>query len=78
VPGVFCRGVRLVLLRGTVFSHSPRPGQSILMLLDAIQPAGIFAGITPVIPTRQTVVPFMQSNTGSMSANGFRFLVSRN
>jgi hypothetical protein len=47
----------LILLRGSVFSQAPRPGQAILMLLDAVQPTGIFAvsvdkyGVLPAIGT---------------------------
>ncbi|MCA9969019.1 MAG: glutamate mutase L [Anaerolineales bacterium] len=34
---------RLILARGHVFAHAPRPGQVIAMILDALQPVGIFA-----------------------------------
>lgn len=35
--------IRLILARGHVFTHAPRPGQVIAMILDALQPIGIFA-----------------------------------
>jgi len=33
----------LLILRGGVFARSPRPGQALLMALDALQPVGLFA-----------------------------------
>ncbi|MCA9939602.1 MAG: glutamate mutase L [Anaerolineales bacterium] len=33
----------LLLLRGGIFRHTPRPGQIALMVLDALQPTGVFA-----------------------------------
>ncbi len=33
----------MLLVRGALFSNSPRPGQSMLLLLDALQPTGIFS-----------------------------------
>ncbi|GAB4149055.1 MAG: glutamate mutase L [Candidatus Promineifilaceae bacterium] len=33
----------LLLLRGGIFQAAPRPGQTALMVLDALQPTGIFA-----------------------------------
>jgi hypothetical protein len=34
---------KLLLLRGQTLSNTPRPGQAILMALDALQPVGIFS-----------------------------------
>lgn len=34
---------RLLLARGSVLANTPRPGQTVLMLLDALQPTGIFS-----------------------------------
>lgn len=33
----------LLLARGGILAHAPRPGQAMLMLLDALQPRGIFS-----------------------------------
>ena len=35
--------LNLILLRGYMFSDIPRPGQTMLMLLNAVQPTGVFA-----------------------------------
>lgn len=46
---------RLLLVRGNTFTHTPRPGQIVALLLDALQPVGIFAvaldryGILPAL-----------------------------
>ncbi|MCA9957933.1 MAG: glutamate mutase L [Anaerolineales bacterium] len=46
---------RLLLVRGNTFANTPRPGQIISVLLDALQPVGIFAvamdryGILPAL-----------------------------
>jgi len=46
---------QLLLVRGSTFANAPRSGQTILMLLDALQPTGIFAvaldryGILPAL-----------------------------
>ena len=46
---------QLLLVRGGAFAHAPRAGQTVLMLLDALQPTGIFAvaldryGILPAL-----------------------------
>jgi hypothetical protein len=46
---------KLLLARGNSLANAPRPGQSILMLLDALQPTGIFSvavdrhGVLPAI-----------------------------
>jgi hypothetical protein len=34
---------KLLLLRGQTLSNAPRPGQAVLMALDALQPVGIFS-----------------------------------
>jgi hypothetical protein len=34
---------KLMVLRGSVFTQAPKPGQALLMILDALQPAGIFS-----------------------------------
>jgi hypothetical protein len=34
---------KLLLLRGQTLSNTPRPGQAVLMALDALQPVGIFS-----------------------------------
>lgn len=36
----------LLIARGSTLAHAPRAGQTILMLLDALQPSGIFAVAT--------------------------------
>ncbi|MBE2221179.1 MAG: glutamate mutase L [Anaerolineae bacterium] len=33
----------MILARGAVLTNTPRPGQTVLMLLDALQPSGIFS-----------------------------------
>lgn len=33
----------MILARGGVLTHTPRPGHTVLMLLDALQPTGIFS-----------------------------------
>ncbi len=45
----------MLLVRGSLFANSPRPGQIMLLLLDALQPTGIFSvaldqyGILPAL-----------------------------
>jgi hypothetical protein len=34
---------KMILARGPVLTNAPRPGQTVLMLLDALQPKGIFS-----------------------------------
>jgi hypothetical protein len=36
-------GYSMILARGGVLTNAPRPGQTVLMLLDALQPSGIFS-----------------------------------
>lgn len=54
---------RLILVRGGVFANTSRPGQSVLMLLDAIQPAGLFSivldqyGVLPALGALATNDP---------------------
>jgi hypothetical protein len=45
--------MNLLILRGGAFTNTPRPGQAILMALDALQPAGIF----PVVMDRYALLP---------------------
>jgi hypothetical protein len=52
---------KLILLRGGVFANTSRPGQSVLMLLDAIQPAGLFS----VVVDQYGVLPAL----GALAAN---------
>ena len=47
----------MLLVRGSLFANSPRPGQIMLLLLDALQPTGIFSvaldqyGVLPALGT---------------------------
>ena len=45
--------MNLLILRGGPFTNTPRPGQAILMALDALQPTGIF----PVVIDRYSLLP---------------------
>jgi hypothetical protein len=48
-------GMNLLILRGGVITNTPRPGQAVLMFLDAIQPTGIF----PIVIDRYSLLPAM-------------------
>lgn len=60
---------RMLLLRGLIFSHIPRPGQIILLVLDAIQPAGIFGvaldqfGVLPALGALSSLEPLAAVQT---------------
>jgi hypothetical protein len=60
-------GMNLLILRGGVFTNTPRPGQAVLMILDAIQPAGIF----PVVIDRYSLLPA----TGLLAAHNPQLVV---
>jgi hypothetical protein len=60
-------GMNLLILRGGVFTNTPRPGQAVLMMLDAIQPAGIF----PVVIDRYSLLPA----TGLLAAHNPQLVV---
>lgn len=48
-------GINLLILRGGVITNTPRPGQAVLMVLDAVQPTGIF----PLVIDRFSLLPAM-------------------
>ncbi len=60
-------GMNLLILRGGVITNTPRPGQAVLMFLDAIQPTGIF----PVVIDRYSLLPAM----GLLAAQNPRLVV---
>lgn len=60
-------GMNLLILRGGVITNTPRPGQAVLMFLDAIQPTGIF----PIVIDRYSLLPAM----GLLAAHNPRLVV---
>ncbi|MFZ0546589.1 MAG: glutamate mutase L [Candidatus Promineifilaceae bacterium] len=59
--------MNLLILRGGVITNIPRSGQAILMVLDAIQPTGLF----PVVIDRYSLLPAM----GLLAAQNPRLVV---
>lgn len=53
--GLSLPSLNLMVLRGSVLANSPRPGQALLTVLDALQPSGVFSvavdrhGILPML-----------------------------
>lgn len=53
----------MILARGSVLTNAPRPGHTVLMLLDALQPTGIFSialdkyNVLPALGTLATTQP---------------------
>lgn len=60
-------GMNLLILRGGVITNTPRSGQAVLMVLDAIQPTGIF----PIVIDRYSLLPAM----GLLAAQNPRLVV---
>jgi hypothetical protein len=60
-------GMNLLILRGGVITNIPRPGQAVLMFLDAIQPTGMF----PIVIDRYSLLPAM----GLLAAQNPRLVV---
>jgi hypothetical protein len=66
-----------LLARGSILANSPRPGQVILLLLDALQPTGIFSialdqyGVLPTLGALATHEPLavVQSLEGGVLTN---------
>ena len=57
------RSASLIVLRGNVLAASPRPGQALLTVLDALQPTGVFSlavdryGVLPMLGLLATQEP---------------------
>ena len=53
----------MILVRGSVLTNAPRPGHTVLMLLDALQPTGIFSvaldkhNVLPALGTLASIQP---------------------
>jgi hypothetical protein len=60
-------GMNLLILRGGIITNTPRSGQAVLMVLDAIQPTGIF----PIVIDRYSLLPAM----GLLAAQNPRLVV---
>jgi hypothetical protein len=52
---------KLMVLRGSVFTQAPKPGQALLMILDALQPVGIFSLVLDkygALPALGAIAPY--------------------
>jgi hypothetical protein len=67
IPGMNMPGMNLLILRGGIITNTPRSGQAVLMVLDAIQPTGIF----PIVIDRYSLLPAM----GLLAAQNPRLVV---
>jgi hypothetical protein len=72
--------LKMLVLRGSLFTEAPKQGQPLLMLLDALQPVGIFSvlldkyGVLPAlgaIAPHEPLVPVQSLEAGALTELGW-------